>query len=114
VPQTYITLTDDTGQNHPISNGPYLITALTAIQAGGRQVGELAIKAHGGPDIIQLAENDPNQSVALIQGHILPDGENVDQLIKDVTAPGRTAVVPPDRRSWTPTPGRAGTSSPKT
>jgi hypothetical protein len=92
-PQSYIDLTDDTGHHYPVHSGQDLIRGLQQIADGGHSVGSLFIKGHGGGDLIMLTDTDPHDTLAVVGGNVLIDGQPANDLLRRSTGPRSTIYL---------------------
>jgi hypothetical protein len=89
--QSYISLTSSGGQTYQVTDGQSLLWGLRQIAADGQKIGSLFVKGHGGADIIMLSDHDPNDSLVVMNGNILIDGERVNRLLASVTG-GKSVI----------------------
>ena len=85
VPQSWSELTDSNGTSYPVSNAADLKNSLNSIRNKGLTIQELFIKGHGWVEGIQLTDGDDPDVLSCIQGVISLGGENVTQLMDDVS-----------------------------
>ncbi len=85
IPQSWSELTDSNGTSYPVSNATDLKNSLDSIRNKGLTIQELFIKGHGWDEGIQLTDGDNPDVLSCIQGVISLGGENITQLMDDVS-----------------------------
>src|SRR3982751_3567937 len=79
-------LQDDRGKVYPVSTSRDLRKAFEEMRAAGRTIGILAIKGHGGEELIQMSKEDLD-SLYCKDGTILLHGEESTKLMQSVCGP---------------------------
>ncbi len=90
IPQSWVSLQDSRGGMWiwiaAPNVGGSLRKALQKLKDHGLKVKNLFIKGHGGDELIQLTDDVKNpDALAVLQGRVLINGEDVTELLKEVT-----------------------------